>query len=142
MKFYYISIVLVIASNVIYHISQKSVPQSVNPMVALIVTYASALFFSIAAAFIFPGQDSIQSSFKSINWASFLLGFAIVGLEAGFLLAYRAGWNISTAGLYANVIVAILLIPVGILFYREHLSTVNVVGILLSILGLVLITKK
>jgi multidrug transporter EmrE-like cation transporter len=79
---------------------------------------------------------------RKLNWASVGLGAVIVGLELGFLLAYRAGWNISVASLVANTTVALLLIPVGLLFFKEELSAVNILGIILAIAGLVLVNLK
>jgi len=38
-----------------------------------------------------------------LNWTSFALAFAIAGVEIGFLLAYRAGWNISLGAIASNV---------------------------------------
>lgn len=142
MKLYYFSILLVIISNTIYHLCQKSTPETINPMVALTVTYGTALLISIIGLFIYPSEAGILDSFKKLNWASVTLGIAILGLELGFLLAYRAGWNISLVGLYANVIVALLLIPIGILFFKEHISITKAIGIVLSIVGIIFISWK
>jgi multidrug transporter EmrE-like cation transporter len=57
-------------------------------------------------------------------------------------MAYRTGWNISTASLVANTTVALLLIPLGLLLYKEHLTPVNILGIVLAIAGLVLVNLK
>lgn len=142
MSLYYFSIFLVIISNVVYHLCQKSTPGTINPMVALTVTYASALVFSVIGLSLYPSEAGILESFKKINWASVVLGLGILGLELGFLLAYRAGWNISLAGLYANVIVALLLIPIGIVFFKEHISVTKAIGIVLSLAGIVFISMK
>jgi drug/metabolite transporter (DMT)-like permease len=64
-----------------------------------------------------------------------------VFLELGFLLVYRAGWNVSVAALTAYVAVAVLLIPVGILLFKENISFLKVLGILFCVLGLILINK-
>lgn len=138
----YFSILLAVLSNTGYHLFQKSTPSNLNPIAALIVTYACALIVSITIFFIFvPGANLIES-IKVVNWASILLGFAVVGLELGFLLAYRSGWNISTAGFLANTLVALLLIPVGVLIYKERLSVINISGFLLCITGLLLVSKR
>jgi uncharacterized membrane protein len=142
MNLYYFSIILVVISNTVYHLCQKSTPSSINPLAALTVTYAAALVLSIIGLFIYPSETGILDSFKKLNWASILLGASIVGLELGFLLAYRAGWNISLVGLYANVIVALVLIPIGILFFKEHISITKAIGIFLSITGIVFISMK
>lgn len=141
MKFQYLPILLVVLSSTFYHLCQKSTPAGLNPIASLIVTYLVALAVSIITFFIMtPGTNPI-SSLKSINWASIALGFAVVGLELGFLLAYRAGWNISIAGLLSNSTVALLLIPIGLLLYGEKISVTTVLGVLLCLGGLVLISK-
>jgi uncharacterized membrane protein len=142
MKLYYLSILLVIISNTFYHLAQKGTPGSINPMVALTVTYGTALVISIIGLFIYPSEVGILESFKKLNWASFVLGISIIGLELGFLLAYRSGWNISLAGLYANVIVALVLIPIGIVFFKDQISVTKAVGIVLSIAGIIFISLK
>ena len=142
MNLYYLSMILVIGSNVIYHICQKYTPEKINPMAAMVVTYATALSVSLIIFFIYPSRESFIDSFKEVNWASFVLGITIVGLEVGFLLVYRSGGNISLASLIANVILAVLLVPVGLLMFKEHISAKNVIGIVLSIIGIVFVSQK
>lgn len=142
MNLYYISVIIVIASNVLYHISQKSISGTINPAISLMVTYTVALILSFGLYFIFPAQEGILNGFKRLNWASYALGASILGLEMGFLLAYRAGWNISTVALFTNICIAIILIPIGLLFYKEHVNPVNIIGIVLSIAGVVCISQK
>ncbi|MCT8975571.1 hypothetical protein N4T77_03055 [Clostridium sp. CX1] len=142
MNLYYISVLLVIASNVFYHIFQKSVPEAANPLISLIATYGIALILTLISFCIYPSDVGFIQSFKRLNWASYALGITIVGLELGFLLAYRAGWNISLVALFTNICVTVLLIPIGLLLYKEHISLINFVGILLSIAGVICIYQK
>jgi uncharacterized membrane protein len=90
----------------------------------------------------YPNQSGIVANIKSLNWASYALGLAIVGLEAGFIIAYRMGWQISLAGIISNIAVAILLIPIGLFFFKETFSLTNIIGIILCIFGLVLVNYK
>jgi len=76
-----------------------------------------------------------------LNWTSLVLGVAILGLELGFLLAYRVGWNISLGSLVANSLVALVLIPVGVIFYHEGFSLDKIIGVVLCLAGLVMINK-
>ena len=87
-------------------------------------------------------EKGVIDAFRHLNWTSYVLGFAIVGLEVGYLMAYRAGWNISVGSLVANIILAIILIPVGIIIYKEGFELNKVIGALLCIAGLILINKK
>lgn len=76
------------------------------------------------------------------NWTSIALGLAIVGLETGFLLAYRAGGNISYSGIFSNVAAMLILLPIGLIFFKEVLTIKNVLGIILCLAGLVLLQSK
>jgi drug/metabolite transporter (DMT)-like permease len=142
MWIYYAAIGLTIFSNVLYHIFQKATPGNVNPLISLFFTYLTAAAVCLVLFPFYPGREGILLSIKKVNWTSIALGIAIVGLEMGFLLAYRAGWNISLAGIFSNGTVALLLIPVGILLFREKLTPVNLAGIILCFGGLLLINKK
>ena len=139
---YSLSIILSIVSNVLYHIVQKLTPTDVNPLVALSVTYVAATIICLLLLPLFPSQAGFVDSLRQINWASVALGFAIVGLEAGYLLAYRANWNISLASMVGNVAMALVLIPVGVLFFREKLSIINYAGLIVCMIGLVLVNWK
>jgi uncharacterized membrane protein len=142
MWLYYFALGLTIIANLFYHFSQKYTPQNVNPIVSLIITYAAAIIFCLIILPFYPGGESLMASVRKVNWASFTLAIAIVGLELGYLLAYRAGWEVSLAALVSNVIFTVLVIPIGLLWMQETLSLVNVIGILLCIGGLVLVNLK
>lgn len=141
MFIYVFSIVLVILSNVIYNVAQKSTPKGANPFTALLVTYITAAVITIILSFFYKTEESFFSSFTKLNWTSVALGVAIVGLEFGYLLAYRAGWNISVGSLVANIALAIILIPVGVLAYKEGFELHKIVGVVLCLAGLVVINK-
>lgn len=139
---YYLAIGLTIIANVFYHLAQKSISGNVNPFVSLIATYLTAILISLAILPFYRQGPGIGESIKSLNWASIVLGVAIIGLELGYLLAYRMGWQISLAGVFSNVAVALLLIPIGVLLFREHLSGLNVLGLAFCVLGLILTNIK
>ncbi|MFA6807651.1 MAG: EamA family transporter [Eubacteriales bacterium] len=141
MFIYVFSIVLIVASNVMYNICQKSTPQNANPFSALIVTYLTATIITVVAYLFQKTDKSFLQSITDLNWTSVTLGVAIVGLEFGYLLTYRAGWNISIGSLVANIILAVMLIPIGILFYKEGFDVSKIFGVAFCILGLVLINR-
>ena len=142
MFMYFFSIVIIVASNVFYNICQKSTPQKVNPFAALFVTYLSALLLTGAILIFDRSEKNFIDNFKGINWTSYVLGICIFGLEFGYLMAYRAGWNISIGSLVANIILAILLIPIGIIVYKEGFDLNRIIGAAFCIIGLLLINKK
>ena len=88
-----------------------------------------------------PGGVTFVRSIKHLNWATYIVGLSIVGVELAVLLAYRAGWRISLASVVANVTTALLLVLIGVLGYREHLAARHVVGLLMCLAGLVLAAR-
>ncbi len=138
---FYLPLLLVVGATTFYHIAQKSVSPQVNPMLSVTVNYVTALVLSLLILPLYPG-NSLRASWKSLNWASVAVGVAIVGIELGFVVAYRAGWRISVASLIANVATALLLVGIGMLFFREHLSGRSAAGIVLCIAGLGLVMYR
>lgn len=139
---YVFSIVLIVASNILYNICQKSTPESANPLASLLVTYLTASIITLITFLFYYTNKSLVQSVKELNWTSIALGVSIVGLEFGYLMAYRAGWNISEGSLVANIILALMLIPVGILFYQEGFALNKTVGVVLCVVGLILLNKN
>lgn len=142
MFMYVFSIVLIVASNIMYNICQKSTPNKANPFLALLVTYITAAVFTVVALLFYKTDKGLFQSLKELNWTSVALGVSIVGLEFGYLMAYRAGWNISIGSLVANIFLALLLIPVGILLFKERFELTKLLGAAFCIIGLILINKK
>jgi uncharacterized membrane protein len=66
----------------------------------------------------------------------------VVLIEAGFLLAYREGWKISTAAVASNVALTVLLVPIGVAVYKEHLSIRTIIGLVFCLLGIILVAKE
>ena len=138
---FYISMFLVVGGNILYHLSQKSIPRGLNPAFSVTVSYLVALALSIAVYPFFRAQP-LRESARQLNWTSVGVGVAAVVIEFGFLLAYRAGWNLSIASAIASAAIALILIPLGIALFRERLSAVNFLGLLLCLAGLVLAVRR
>lgn len=134
---------IIVLSNVLYNITSKSIPGSASPWAVLVVTYLVSSFLSLIAYFIFEENKNFIYSVKMINWTGFTLGISMVGLEIGYIFMYRNGWKISAASLLANILLAIILVLIGTLIYKEHISIKQIIGILLCITGcILLITQK
>ena len=142
MFLFYFSIILAICSSALYHFVAKSTPANVNFTVSLLVTYAVAFVVTLFTIFFFPAQDGITAELKKLNWASIGLAVAVVGIEFGFLLVYRAGWNLGIAAVLTNVVASLILVPVAILIFKDKISWVNIAGILVCLAGLVMLNWK
>ncbi len=138
---YYWPIGFVVFSNVLYHICSKSLSEGTSTYFSLLLAYCIAASICLFL-YIFTGRaDGLAADIRGIKWNSLLLGAAIVCLELGFIFMYKVGWNISIGSLVANITLAIVLVLVGIFFYKEILSLNKVIGIILCISGLIFINR-
>lgn len=109
--FHYIwPIGLVVLSHVVYQICAKSVSQGIDPFASLVVTYAVGAVFSLFIYEVFSKEGNIIQEFSKMNLTSIILGIVIVGLEAGFIFDYKAGWQVSTLSIVQSSFLAVALI--------------------------------
>lgn len=134
-------LLLVVGSNCFYHICAKSMPEKVNAFGALTVTYLVGAAVSAAAFLSIVKPVNALSELKSLNWPPYVLGLAIVGLEAGNVFLYRAGWKVSTGALSVSICSAAVLLVIGVLLYHETISLRQALGMLACVAGLFLITN-
>ena len=133
---------LVLISNTLYQVCAKSVPEGMNPLASLTVTYLVGAVVSCAMYFIMNRNANLLREIRLTNWAPIVLGIVIVGLEVGFIYAFRAGWQISMAQIVSSAVLAVILIFVGYLLYHEAITWNKIVGIIICLAGLVLINYR
>lgn len=132
-------IFLIVLSNCFYNICSKSTPQGIHPFATLMITYLTAAIIT-GALFIFTTRpENIVTEFSKINWTAIVLGIAIIGLETGYILAYRAGWQVNTAPLVANILLTFALIVVGAVLFNETITIKQIVGIIVCLCGMIII---
>lgn len=133
---------LVVLSNVFYQICAKSVPEGMNPLASLTITYVVGAVASVILYYVLNRDANILTEYSKANWAPFVLGIVIVGLEVGYIYAYKAGWPVSTAQIVQAAVLAVILIFVGRMLYHESVTWNKIVGILVCLGGLGLINMK
>ena len=139
---YFIPIIIIIISNIVYHLTAKNIPKETNSFLSLAITYLVGMVMAIAMYCLTSKPSKILTDVNKLNWTSYILGLAILGVEIGYLYMYRVGWNISKGSLVANVSLAMLLIIIGVLFYKEHIGLYQIVGIVCCIVGLIFVNLK
>ena len=134
-------ILLAVFADIFYQICAKSTPEMLNPFAGLTITYLVGAAISLGVFYLTSGGQSLLAEWKNINWTTFILGLAIVGLEAGSIYMYKAGWNINTGYMVKSIILACALIAVGYFVYKESFTLNKAAGIAVCLLGLYLINK-
>lgn len=136
---YYLAILIAVAGNLTYHIAIKQAPTNLNPFFALAVAYFAAFVLCLVGIALYPeGSRALRDLRPSIFWVA----LGVVGVEVGFLLAYRLGWNIGYASLLVNVLATLVLLPITIYFFKEGVSAAKFGGVALCLAGLALLVRK
>ena len=133
---------LVVLSNIMYHICAKQSPEGLNPFAALTITYLVGALLSLILFFVLNPGQSLLGEYKKINWSTVVLGLVIVGLEAGCIYAYKAGWEVSKENIVQSTALSILLLIVGAVLYKEEMTWNKLLGMAVCAGGLVLINLK
>ena len=133
---------LIVFSNVFYQICAKSVPEKMNPFASLTVTYLVAAAVSAVFYYVLGPGGNLAGEYRKLNWAPLVLGIVIIGLEAGWIYAYKAGWQVSTGFIVQSAFLASVLLLVGFFLYHEALTWNKVAGIVICLIGLIFIKLK
>lgn len=135
-------LVTAILSTVAYHLVLKVTPTAASPFLSLAITYvlASGIFTALYLAA--PGAPGLRTSLQALNWTALALTGTIVLLDLGFLMLYRSGFDVSIGQLVTQSAAALLLLLVGVAFFREKLTAANIAGIALCVVGLWLINRR
>lgn len=133
-------LLLAVAGATAYHLAQKSVPGDAAPFVVIAVAYLAGFVASVGA--VLAGGAPVAETVRAAWKPAVAIGLSALTIEAGFLLAYRAGWPISTASLISNTAVAVLLLGAGLALYRETLTAPQWLGAALCLAGLALLAAR
>ena len=137
---YLVPLFVVIICNVCYHLISKNISNTTNTFIGLFITYGVACLISALAFFITSKNYFIEEVTKA-SISNVLLGLVVVGVEGGYILMYRGGWEVSKGSLIANMCIAIILLIAGALVFKEGITIKKAMGISLCIMGIFLINK-
>lgn len=134
-------IALIVVSNIVYQICAKGVPKEMDAMASMTVTYLVGAACSAVMFFILNRDGSLLREYGKLNAAPVLLGVSVVGLEVGFIYAYKVGWPVSIASTVQSAFLALALIAVGALLYHEAVTPNKLFGVVICLVGLYFINK-
>lgn len=113
-----------------------------DPFASLTITYVIGAIASLIMYFVLNKDGNIICEYLKTNWSPFILGFVIVGLEVAGIYVYRAGWKVSVASTVQSAVLAIILIFIGYILYKETITWNKIVGIIFCLAGLGLINME
>lgn len=133
---------MVIFSSILYSVASKGVPANGSPFVTIIITYITAGLISFILYMLLDSDRAFWRESLKVALPGIVLGLSMVGLEIGYIFMYRAGWKISIASLLANILLAVALLAIGFIFYRERLNTQQIIGFILCVAGSVMLLNS
>lgn len=139
MFWFFLPILIIVASNVIYDVSAKSIREDLNAYAGTTIIYSILAIFYFLVFEILNPAGSISVEWSQANWAVVTLALGSIGLESGYIFLYRAGWKISLGGMVCNILLAISMLVVGQFLFNETVSLSQYLGVLLCIVGLIII---
>lgn len=138
----YVPIITIIVGGLLYQFAQKSIAKGLNAYFVIIIAYLVGIVLCLLCNWLYPAEGSLTDAFRKSNWAVYGIGVGAVLVEIGFLLAYRQGWQISMTSMLVNMVISLVLVPVGLLLYKERISGWNALGMAFYFAGLVLLARK
>ena len=136
-----LALVIAITGQVLYHATQKSVSAGAHPVVSLVAFYLVAALLSLPLLWLFPLSAPLGTELGRLNWAVAGVGVSIVLIEVGFLLAYRAGGNLSSSFVLTAAAVTAALFVLGLVAHGERTSATQLAGIVLCLAGVWLVSR-
>ena len=137
-------ILLVIIANVMYQVGAKEIPTEMDGLATLTITYAAAAVTAFVLYFVTTGSGvgGLIEEYTKINGAVIMFGISAVGLEVGYVFAYKNGWEVSKAYIVQSAALSALLLFAGYLLYSEAITWNKIVGIIICTFGIFMINRK
>ncbi len=139
---FYLSAFVAVLGAVGYNYFVKMVPATINPVMSVMGSYLAVLGMGVLLLLFFPAEGGLLVQIRQLSWIQLVLAVTVIMIELGFLLMYRYGWNLSTGNLVTGVFVNIILVGLGLALLGEKVSPINALGIVLSMVGVALISYR
>lgn len=137
-----VALIVAVTGQVLYHVTQKSVSPGANPVLSLLAFYLVAALATLPLFWMYPMEAPVSAELGKLNWAVAGVAVSIVLIEIGFLLAYRAGGELSSAFVMTAAVVAVSTLVVGVLAFNESISLSKFAGIGLCLAGIGLVSGR
>ena len=135
----WIPVILMIVANTLYSVTAKVTPTDVDTFASVSLTYRVCIVYALIMFFITSSNKNYFKEIKKANWTAPVLGACLVCLEVSTILLFRVGWELSVGLLLAYVLLAVVLVILGRVVYKEKLTTKRIIGIVISLAGVVLV---
>ena len=140
-KFFLFVFMLTLA-DVIYQVAYKFLPENVPATSAILALYVLAFVEALVLAFILDNRFKIKTLKTYVKHkVTYIMAITMLAIDFGYLFIYRLGGEISKVFNLTVPMQAVFLMLAGILFYKEKITKHSIIGIILSVIGVMLISS-
>ena len=124
-------VALLVASGIAYHLAQKvaGTSPSTSPFMLLAIAYAIAMLVCLGLALTQERAALARLPDRTTLITAAVIGLAALGVELGFLYAYRAGSGLGMVSAVSNAGVNVGLVVIGIALVGESASPARLAGV-------------
>ncbi|MBS1802265.1 MAG: hypothetical protein JST28_02805 [Acidobacteria bacterium] len=132
-------LLMIVGGGVLYHVAQKATPAAVDPFLALCISFGLASLVCLAIFLARQGLSTAQ--LHRVSWTSIALACSLVAIESGYLIGYRAGLKLNITSFICNNLIALVLLGIGTILYREAFTFRTGSGMVICAAGLLLLLR-
>lgn len=134
-------LLITVSSSAAYHFTLKNVSSKGALFGTLFWSYAAAALMCLIFAAISKDDSIFTVNFKEKGHLIGLLSLTLVGIEFGYLLAYKSGGGIGQVSMIAHAMSMTILLVVGYVVYKDVITTQKAIGVLSGILSFALLAR-
>lgn len=134
----YLPVATVVLSGALYHFSQKTAARGAGPWGMLAGAYFIAFCVALVAGKPWNDFGGWVGDLRGAIPMMLLLGIACVGIEGGYLVAYRLGWKASSLWLHTTLGASMAMLFLTVVVFREPLTAKALAGWAVAVLGIVI----
>lgn len=140
MDFLILALLIGIAlSNGFFHVFEKKIKNVKNPFFVLL--NANIVIVIVLLVVVTISHITFAEVISAINFPILILAVSCVAFDLLIFLSYKYGAKVSTLFDIITPIAAISVILIGVFVFKEEFTLLNAVGILISFVGVYLISE-
>ena len=133
---------MITLADVIYQVAYKFLPSGVPATSAILALYMIAFVEALVIAFILDKKSKIKTiKMYATHKVTYVMAVAVLLIDLGHLFIFRLGGEISKVFTLTVPMQSIFLLLAGMLFYKEKITKHSIIGIVLSVVGVILISS-
>ena len=136
-----IPILLTVASSAAYHFTLKNISTKSNVFAGLFWTYIISAVICLIFYFTQKNQNLFSVFESEKSYLYIVLALSLVGIELGYLFAYKGGGQVGQVSMIAQAISMVLLVAIGYMISKDSFTLTKALGVVSGIISFTLLVR-